>query len=50
MISADTYAPTCSQNGDASGVIKAENETLAAEDCLFLNVYAPANATGPLPV
>ena len=26
------------------------NNTGASEDCLFLNVYSPGNATGPLPV
>lgn len=30
--------------------IQAANQSLADEDCLFLNVQAPANATGPLPV
>ena len=26
------------------------NNSGASEDCLFLNVYAPSNSTGPLPV
>ncbi len=26
------------------------NNTGASEDCLFLNVYSPSNASGPLPV
>ena len=50
LISADAFAPTCTQNGDSSGVILPANETGTSEDCLFLNVYAPANLTGRLPV
>ena len=50
-IDASQYAPICFQNGDSNGVsIVAENETSASEDCLFLNIWSPANATGPLPV
>jgi carboxylesterase type B len=30
--------------------IQSPNQTLANEDCLFLNVQVPANASGPLPV
>ncbi|TKA77913.1 hypothetical protein B0A49_04304 [Cryomyces minteri] len=46
---ANTYQSSCPQSPDSSG--KPINTTLdfASEDCLFLNVYAPANASN-LPV
>ena len=49
-INASSYAPICPQAPDASYSIHAVNQTGSDEDCLFLNVYAPANASGPLPV
>ena len=42
--------PFCPQGPDASTRINTVNQTGASEDCLFLNVYSPSNATGPLPV
>ena len=50
IMQANDYAPTCYQAGDASTTIRPTNQTLAAEDCLFLNIWSPANSTGPLPV
>lgn len=50
VISAAIYAPFCPQNPDASNTESAEPTVGASEDCLFLNVYSPNNATGPLPV
>ncbi|CAK4030301.1 Hypothetical predicted protein [Lecanosticta acicola] len=50
VIPATEYAAQCPQSPDASYSIMAVNETGASEDCLFLNVYAPNNASGPLPV
>ncbi|KAJ4532088.1 hypothetical protein HRR90_006334 [Exophiala dermatitidis] len=50
VISATSFAPICPQGPDASTSINAVNQTGASEDCLFLNVYSPSNATGPLPV
>ncbi|WWD03471.1 hypothetical protein V865_001523 [Kwoniella europaea PYCC6329] len=45
-----SYGPTCVVNSLALGTGDAfTNETGASEDCLFLNVQAPSNATG-LPV
>ena len=49
-IQANELAPTCYQNPDASTSIMEVNQTLASEDCLFLNIYAPGNITSPLPV
>jgi acetyl esterase/lipase len=48
--SAASYAPFCPQNPDASNKETAIPTTGASEDCLFLNVYSPNNASGPLPV
>lgn len=55
VIQADTYAPTCYQSPSGSTMINPANQTLAAEDCLFLNVWSPAssstnNTSGGLPV
>ncbi|EXJ80631.1 hypothetical protein A1O3_06915 [Capronia epimyces CBS 606.96] len=50
VIKAGTFAPICPQGPDASTSIQAVNQTGANEDCLFLNVYSPSNASGPLPV
>ncbi len=50
VISASSFAPFCPQGPDASTRINTVNQTGASEDCLFLNVYSPSNATGPLPV
>ena len=50
VIQASDYAPTCYQNGAGSTTFRPANQTLASEDCLFLNIWSPANATGPLPV
>lgn len=50
VITASTFAPICPQGPDASTSIHAVNQTGASEDCLFLNVYSPSNASGPLPV
>jgi carboxylesterase type B len=50
-IDASSYAPTCYQSGNsAGGRIRPGNQSLAAEDCLFLNVWSPATTTEPLPV
>jgi carboxylesterase type B len=50
-IDASQYAPTCYQSGNsAGGAIRPGNQSLAAEDCLFLNVWSPAAASEPLPV
>lgn len=53
VIQADQFALQCPQNGDngnifGQGAATAASES-ASEDCLFLNVYAPSNATN-LPV
>jgi carboxylesterase type B len=45
IIQANAYAPQCPQSSVAPG----GKGTLSTEDCLFLNVYAPQNATN-LPV
>ncbi|KAK5314231.1 hypothetical protein LTR93_010510 [Exophiala xenobiotica] len=50
VISASNFASICPQGPDASTRINPVNQTGASEDCLFLNVYSPSNATGPLPV
>ena len=44
VIQANAFAPQCPQSSDSPG-----KGTLSTEDCLFLNVYAPQNATN-LPV
>ncbi|KAK0906707.1 hypothetical protein LTR02_005849 [Friedmanniomyces endolithicus] len=50
-IPATAYAPTCPQSGDSAyGTVQPANQSLASEDCLFLNIWTPSNATGPLPV
>lgn len=49
-INASSYAPICPQSLDVSTTIQPTNETGASEDCLFLNVWSPSNATSPLPV
>ncbi|EXJ60189.1 carboxylesterase 2 [Cladophialophora yegresii CBS 114405] len=48
-INASSFAPICPQGPDASYSVHSVNQTGADEDCLFLNVYAPANASS-LPV
>ncbi|KIW19797.1 hypothetical protein PV08_00372 [Exophiala spinifera] len=50
VTSASSFGPICPQGPDASTKINPVNQTGASEDCLFLNVYSPNNATGPLPV
>lgn len=50
VTSASAFASICPQGPDASTSINAVNQTGASEDCLFLNVYSPSNATGLLPV
>ncbi|EXJ90227.1 carboxylesterase 2 [Capronia coronata CBS 617.96] len=50
VLSAGSFAPICPQGPDASTSINAVNQSGASEDCLFLNVYSPSNASGPLPV
>ncbi|KAI1619145.1 carboxylesterase type B [Exophiala viscosa] len=50
VVSASNYGPICPQGPDASTSLVAVNQTGASEDCLFLNVYSPSNATSPLPV
>jgi len=45
VIDATNYGPMCVQNGDAPGPSPSSGQ----EDCLFLNVQAPANASN-LPV
>jgi carboxylesterase type B len=47
---ANEYAPICYQAPDAGLEVQPVNQSLASEDCLFLNVWSPANATGYLPV
>ncbi|KAK8196504.1 hypothetical protein M8818_006669 [Zalaria obscura] len=49
IIPATDYASQCPQS-ELSVQPKPNPGVLASEDCLFLNVYAPQNATGPLPV
>lgn len=45
VIPADVYAPTCYQSPDASTMINPANQSLAAEDCLFLNIWSPTSST-----
>lgn len=47
VIRADTYPPQCPQSADSTG--RPARGILGSEDCLFLNVYAPSNASN-LPV
>ncbi|ETN41115.1 uncharacterized protein HMPREF1541_03050 [Cyphellophora europaea CBS 101466] len=44
VIQANEYAPTCYQSPDASTMVHPANQSLAAEDCLFLNVWAPVSS------
>lgn len=46
VIPANAFAPFCARNRDAPG---GSEPAYGSEDCLFLNVYAPANASS-LPV
>jgi carboxylesterase type B len=46
---ANSYGPTCLQIGSSPPSNTSSNTTGASEDCLFLNVQAPANASN-LPV
>lgn len=50
VIEANAYGPTCISNPDAGLSVTTVNQSAASEDCLFLNVWSPSNATGPLPV
>lgn len=47
---ADHFGSICPQGQDTTNTLVSYNSTGSSEDCLFLNVYAPANAPGPLPV
>lgn len=48
---ATAYGPTCIQNPPAPGGTSSIDNTGSSEDCLFLNVQAPADAVaGSLPV
>lgn len=49
VISANQHGPICPQNQNTGLTFVPLNSTGSSEDCLFLNVYAPANASG-LPV
>ncbi|KAI1609657.1 carboxylesterase type B [Exophiala viscosa] len=49
VIQANQFGPICPQGQDTTNTLVPYNGTGASEDCLFLNVYAPANASG-LPV
>ena len=49
VIVASSFGPQCPQGQVAPATPFNETVSLGNEDCLFLNVYAPANATG-LPV
>src|SRR5436305_485289 len=42
---ATAYAPHCAQSGASAGATPS-----SSEDCLYLNVFTPAHATGRLPV
>lgn len=50
VIEANSYAPICVQNQNTGLAFVPLNSTGSSEDCLFLNVYAPANISEPLPV
>ena len=45
VLPADAYAPTCYQSPDASTMINPANQSLGAEDCLFLNIWSPASSS-----
>lgn len=45
VIQADAYAPTCYQSPSAGTKVNPANQSLAAEDCLFLNVWSPASSS-----
>ncbi|KAK5054402.1 hypothetical protein LTR84_001292 [Exophiala bonariae] len=49
VISANQHGPICPQNQNTGLTFVPLNSTGSSEDCLFLNVYAPANASD-LPV
>jgi len=48
VLEANVLPPRCPQ-GPQAPIAPSYNYT-GSEDCLFLSVYSPANATGPLPV
>ncbi|KAH4935915.1 carboxylic ester hydrolase [Parastagonospora nodorum] len=48
-ISADAYGSMCPQVGPAPGLPSSSSSSMESEDCLFLNVQSPANASN-LPV
>jgi len=50
VIQANSFGNICPQNQPGTTTPIPLNQTGSGEDCLFLNVYAPSNATGPLPV
>lgn len=55
MIQADSYGPQCPQAPDATSTFTETDNSETSEDCLFLNVYAPAsipkgNGSSSLPV
>src|ERR1700761_6184713 len=51
VTNASSFAPICPQGPDAGYSIHSVNQTGSDEDCLFLNVYAPANSSSSsLPV
>lgn len=45
-IQANSYAPFCPQSPDSSAHPINDTADYSTEDCLYLNVYSPANATG----
>lgn len=49
VFQAKQHGPICPQNQNTGLTFVPLNSTGSSEDCLFLNVYAPANASG-LPV
>ncbi|KXT02674.1 hypothetical protein AC578_1170 [Pseudocercospora eumusae] len=50
VIDASEYASICPQQSAATATIRPSNQTGASEDCLYLNVWSPRNATSPMPV
>ncbi|KIW70149.1 hypothetical protein PV04_02449 [Phialophora macrospora] len=50
VIQANQFGAICPQGQDTTNTFVLLNTTGASEDCLFLNVYSPANAPSPLPV